>query len=69
MKPLQRAPPYRPGPQNRPQEVITGAYDERADVWSAGVVLYVLLSGRPPFSAGKTEDVFREILESGGPDM
>ncbi|GBF87805.1 calcium-dependent kinase-like protein [Raphidocelis subcapitata] len=50
-------------------EVITGAYDERADVWSAGVVLYVLLCGRPPFCAGKTEDVFREILECDGPDM
>lgn len=43
-------------------EILEGIpYDTRADMWSVGVILYILLGGYPPFIENNQRDLFRKI--------
>jgi len=43
-------------------EILEGLpYDTKADMWSVGVILYILLGGYPPFIEKNQRDLFRKI--------
>lgn len=45
-------------------EVLSESYDEKCDVWSCGVILYILLCGYPPFNGASNLDIYHAIKYS-----
>jgi calcium-dependent protein kinase len=43
-------------------EVITGGYGPQCDVWSLGVVMFLLLSGQQPFEGSSVQEIMRKIV-------
>ena len=42
-------------------EVLNQTYDERCDVWSIGVLMYILLSGYPPFDGDDDSAIIEKV--------
>ena len=45
-----------------PLKVLRRDYGVEADMWSLGVMLYILLSGLPPFWGDDESQIFKSVL-------
>ena len=44
-------------------EILSGNYTHLCDIWSAGVILYILLSGDPPFNGANDNEIYTKISQ------
>ena len=44
-------------------EVLNGKYNQKCDIWSAGVILFVLLGGCFPFDGDSDNEVYKAIMK------
>jgi len=42
-------------------EVIKNEYDEKCDIWSCGVLMYILIVGKPPFYGNSVSEIMENV--------
>ena len=42
-------------------EILLGECDQKSDIWSAGVIFYMLLTGKPPFDGRDDKDIIKNV--------
>lgn len=45
-------------------EVLLRNYNIKCDIWSCGVIMYILLCGHPPFYGKNVDEIFKQIQEA-----
>ncbi len=43
-------------------EVLKGSYTTQCDTWSMGVIMYIMLSGKPPFGGKNNNEILNSVL-------
>jgi calcium-dependent protein kinase len=41
--------------------VLAGYYNEKCDIWSLGVIMYIMLCGYPPFNGNNDNDILKAV--------
>ena len=44
-------------------EVLAGEYTEKCDIWSIGVLMFILLCGKPPFWGDSNKEILKKVKE------
>jgi len=42
-------------------EVLAKSYNEKCDIWSCGVITYIILSGIPPFNGASDQEIMKKV--------
>jgi len=42
-------------------EVLAKSYGAKCDIWSCGVITYIILSGIPPFNGASDQEIMKKV--------